>query len=103
MMATENGTVKNAEVASAKLSFKTCAYFTTALIAAVVIGFELGSSPWKAQASDWKNQAADWETQSKDWKAKAAENALYADRWEAEAKRALDLAGRCALPSLEAN
>lgn len=102
-MTIENVVAKNAEIASAKLGFKTCAYFAAALIAAAVVGFELGSSPWEAQANDWKNQAVDWENQSSDWKAKAAENAIYADRWEAEAKRALDLAGRCALPSANAN
>lgn len=78
------------------LGFKAWAYFAVALIAATVVGFELGSSSWRAQANDWKNQ-------SNEWKAKATENVVYADRWEAEAKRALDLAGRCVTPLPQAN
>lgn len=99
-----NATIESAVPAKPeRLTAKAWLYIVGALGAGMLLGMKLISTPMQAQIDGWKEMAEDWKKQALDYKSASEQNAAYANRWELEADKALDLAARCTAPSTKAN
>lgn len=84
-----------APMTTEKLSAKACLYIVGALGAGMLLGMQLISSPMQAQIDGYKELADGWKKHALAYKAVSEENAGYANRWQLQANKALDLAERC--------